>query len=171
MNCLKNIFIKNNLKIDKNYLIGQGFDIHLLKESNNKYVILAGYKIKCNYMVIAHSDGDVVYHCAANAILGAIQKGDIGEYFKDTNFKNKGLDSYKIIEFAINQMKKNQKIVNIDLTIVCDKIMLTKYKKQIKKQLVNITNCNKINIKATRFEDDRLAIACICNLLITQQLY
>lgn len=165
---LKNIFTKHNLKINKKYLIGQGFDIHMLEQKRNNKIVLAGYAIPCDYKVIAHSDGDVVYHCVANAILGALQKGDIGEYFKDTDIKNKDLNSQKIIEHALNQLNKNQVIENIDLTIISDKIMINKYKREIKKQLVKLTNCSKINVKGTRFEENKLAIACVCNLLIAQ---
>lgn len=164
----KNIFTKHHLKVSKKYLIGQGFDIHMLEQKKNSKILLAGYEIPCDYKVVAHSDGDVVYHCVANAILGALQKGDIGEYFKDTDQKNRNLDSQKIIDYALSQFTKKQAIENIDLTIICDKIMINKYKKEIKKQLVKITNCSKINIKATRFEENKFAIACVCNLLIVQ---
>lgn len=50
------------------YLIGQGFDQHKLIKKINSSIVLGGIKVKCNYQIIAHSDGDVILHSLSNAI-------------------------------------------------------------------------------------------------------
>ena len=103
-------------------------------------------------------------HAIANSILGAIGKGDIGIYFPDNNNNNKykNIDSSLILLFAISQLPKGYKINNIDLTIVCDKIKLSNYRKQMVDNLINLTKCKNVNVKFTRFEQEKKLIACRC---------
>ena len=147
------------------YLIGEGIDYHKLTPSKNGNVILGGVKISSQYKIVAHSDGDLVYHAIANAILGALQLGDIGDYFSDKNKKKKNMNSKAIIDYALHQLKK-KKIQNIDLTIICDKILLSKHKAKIRNNLIKITKCKLVNVKATRFEENKNLIACKVALLI-----
>ncbi len=149
------------------YLIGQGIDQHKLVKKTNSTIVLGGVKNKSNYKVVAHSDGDVVLHSLSNAILGCIQGGDIGEYFKDTDPKNKNLDSSKILKFCLKKLNK-AKIVNVDLTIQCQNIILKDLKKQIKQNLIELLNCKKVNVKATRFEQKSDLIACHSIVLINK---
>lgn len=148
------------------YLIGQARDIHqLIKKKQKTKIILGGYTTKNHYAIKAWSDGDLVLHAISNSILGAIGKGDIGIYFPDTDRKNHHLDSKKILSFCLDLMrKKKYQIVNIDLTILCDMIMINPIRKQIKKSLINLlTKSNKeiqINVKATRFEQNSNMIEC-----------
>jgi len=140
------------------YFIGQAKDIHKLKTSKGK-VTLGGFSFNCNHKVVAVSDGDVVLHAIANAILGASQSGDIGMYFPDTDPKNKGLDSAKILAKAIAlAKKKGYSFVNCDLTIVCDKIMINPIRTNICNSLYKLLKSKLVNVKATRFEENKSLI-------------
>ena len=132
-------------------------------------MILADTKIKSDYKINAHSDGDLIMHAIANSILGAIGKGDIGIYFPDNNNEYKNIDSSLILLFAISQLPKGYKINNIDLTIVCDKIKLSNYRKQMVDNLINLTNCKNVNIKFTRFEQEKKLIACRCITIVIKK--
>jgi 2-C-methyl-D-erythritol 2,4-cyclodiphosphate synthase len=108
-----------------------------------------------------------VLHTIANAILGALQLGDIGLYFPDNKTRNKGIDSIKIINFAIDRLKKAKyKLVNIDLTITCENILLGSNKALIQKSLAKILHTKLINVKATRFEHPSNHIKCDAVLLV-----
>ncbi len=144
------------------FLIGEGFDIHKLVKVKNNFMVLADAKIKSDYKIKGHSDGDLVMHAIANSVLGAIAKGDIGIYFSDNNDKCKNIDSSLILLFAISQLPKGYKINNIDLTVICDKVKLSNYRKQMTDNLINLTKCKNINVKFTRFEQDKMLIACRC---------
>ena len=110
------------MNTNSKFLIGEGFDIHKLVKVKNNFMILADTKIKSDYKIKAHSDGDLVMHAIANSVLGGIAKGDIGIYFPDNNNKCKNIDSSLILLFAISQLPKGYKINNIDLTVICDKV-------------------------------------------------
>jgi 2-C-methyl-D-erythritol 2,4-cyclodiphosphate synthase len=56
--------VRNNMKI------GFASDIHQLVP--NRKLILAGVVIPAPFGELAHSDGAVVYHAVAEAILGAL---------------------------------------------------------------------------------------------------
>lgn len=140
--------------------IGFGKDIHKLTKAKTK-LVLGGYEFKSNYKIVAVSDGDLVLHAIADAILGACQGGDIGIAFPDTNIKCKHMDSKLILDYAMTMAKsKGLSIGNIDLTIVCDKIMINPIRKYIAQRLIKLCKTKKINVKATRFEQNLNLIEC-----------
>ncbi len=143
---------KNDINIFKKYLlykskIGNGFDIHKLGTGN--YLSIGGIKIKSNYKAIGHSDGDVVLHSVIDALLGANAKGDIGKFFPPLK-KYKNISSIELLNKIKNKIDlDNSIIINLDITIICQKIRLEKYKAPIKNNLSKLLKCNKnlINIK------------------------
>ena len=97
--------------------VGQGYDVHRFTDGD--FIILGGVTIPYEKALEAHSDGDVVLHALADAILGAAALGDIGKHFPDTDPTFKGADSrvllrhvYKIVQ------EKGYKLVNADITII-----------------------------------------------------
>ena len=177
---------KDNLKITdkadidlfKSYLnkkikVGNGFDIHKLKRG--KELSLGGLKIKSNYTAIGHSDGDVILHSLIDAFLGTKSNGDIGTYFP-------ALKKYKDIssDILFNENKKNInfeqiQINNIDITIICQKIRLEKYKNKIKNNISKLCKCDSeiINVKAKTADKvgtigKSKAIACWATVTITE---
>ena len=145
---------KNDLSIFSSYIkhelkIGNGFDIHRLRKGS--HLILAGVKIKSNYELVGHSDGDVITHSLIDAILGSQSKGDIGEYFPSTNKNYKNISSKLLLNDIVKMLKFDLKIIkNIDVTVICQHIKLSKYKKLIKKSISSLLECpiGKINVKA-----------------------
>ena len=140
--------------------VGFGKDIHKLIKTKTK-IVLGGYEFKSNYKIVAVSDGDLVLHAIADAILGACQGGDIGIAFPESNIKCQNMDSKLILNYALTMAKKkNLTIGNVDVTIVCDKIMINKIRKYIVNSLSKLLKTNKINVKATRFEQNKNIIEC-----------
>ncbi|MGL4647226.1 MAG: 2-C-methyl-D-erythritol 2,4-cyclodiphosphate synthase [Mycoplasmoidaceae bacterium] len=151
------------------YRIGQSNDIHTLK-INESGITLGGLKIKTNFEIVSYSDGDVVLHALADAIYGALGLGDLGDHFKDNDEKNRNLSSTIILEDALTKMKfLNYEINNLDLTIICEKIYLGNYKKEIAHSLKQLTGCKHINVKATRWEEDKNTIQCNCIVLLRKE--
>ena len=151
---------------------GLGYDIHRLEKGRD--LILCGEKIDYEYGLVGHSDADVVLHAIINAILGALGKGDIGEHFPDTDPKYKGIDS-KILLSEVLELLNNDgyKIGNLDVSIICQRPKLLKYKPKMKANLVKLLNISedKINIKANTNEGmdaigKGLAIASLANFFI-----
>lgn len=148
------------------FLVGQGIDIHKLEQKNKTLQKLGGVEFTLDYKIIAHSDGDIILHTIANAILGALSLEDIGYYFPDTDSKNKNLDSFIIANFALKEMKKrNMRINNLDITIISEHIYFRNIKNRIKNNLITFLNTTNISLKATRWEEDKNLIQ--CNVIIT----
>lgn len=121
--------------------IGQGFDIHRLVE--NRDLILGGVKIPYEKGLLGHSDADVLIHAIIDSIFGAMNIGDIGEHFPDTDPRYKNISSLELLKLTGElSYKKGYKIINIDSTVICEEPKLLNYKKEMKK---NISNALKIS--------------------------
>lgn len=137
------------------YRIGNGLDFHKLTLDANRFLVLGGHKIESEYALIGHSDADILLHAISDAILGALGKGDIGEYFPDTDPQWKNMDSVLIINKCISLMHElGYTIVNLDSTFICERPKITPHKTAIRVSLSKILNLSVdcISIKATTTE-------------------
>ena len=184
-NDYKIAFIKGELKNNKiTYLddikiskvsFGIGFDIHRLVK--NKKLYLGGTKIPFHSGLQGHSDGDVILHAIIDAILGAIQKKDIGTYFPSNKNKFKNIRSPKMLKPIIENLYENNfSINNLDINLICQKPKVSTYRNRIINSLSNLMNLdrNKINLKGKTVEKLGLigkekAIA--CEVLISIKKY
>lgn len=97
--------------------VGQGYDVHRFNDGD--HIILGGVKIPYEKGLEAHSDGDVVLHALADAILGAAALGDIGKHFPDTDPEFKGADSRVLLRHVYKIVQETgYKLVNADITII-----------------------------------------------------
>ena len=133
--------------------IGHGYDIHRLTEGD--FVTLAGVKIPCDYAVVAHSDGDVVLHAVADALLGATGLGDIGHFFPDNDPDNQNRDSREFIEHILALChEKHCTVSNVDVSVIAETPKLKTHIQAMKQMLADVlkTSDNRVNIKATTNE-------------------
>ena len=98
---------------------GIGYDIHRL--SQNRKLILGGVEIPYLLGLEGHSDADVLSHAIADALLGAICAGDIGQHFPNTDESIRGISSIDILK-RVTQIvaEKKGRIVNVDATIIAE---------------------------------------------------
>ncbi len=97
--------------------VGQGYDVHRFNDGD--HIILGGVKIPYEQGLEAHSDGDVVLHALADALLGAAALGDIGKHFPDTDPEFKGADSRVLLRHVYRIVQdKGYRLGNADITIV-----------------------------------------------------
>ncbi|EGZ31666.1 2-C-methyl-D-erythritol 2,4-cyclodiphosphate synthase [Malacoplasma iowae] len=148
-------------------LIGNSTDIHKIIEEKNSWQKLSGMIIKSDYKIVAHSDGDIILHSIIDAILGALGVGDIGEYFSDSDPKNKNINSLTMLQKVISIMHRcGFKINNVDITFISEHIMLANYKFEMRMLLRKILNCNNVSLKATRWEENKLLVQSNCSLIL-----
>lgn len=133
--------------------IGYGIDYHQLVEGREFW--LGGILIPHTKGALGHSDADVLLHAICDAMLGAVNAGDIGTHFPDTDATFKNIDS-KILLRKSNEViqSKGYKIVNIDSTVCLE---LPKIKPHIAQMQEAIAAClgidtDLISIKATTTE-------------------
>lgn len=148
-------FLVQNVK--EEIRVGNGFDVHAFGENNqeNGTIKLCGIEIECEKKIIAHSDGDVAIHAVMDALLGAVAMGDIGDHFPPSDNKWQNCDSREMLKIVNGILaRKGATILNIDLTIICERPRISKYKAQMKQSLAEVLNIaeSKINVKATTTE-------------------
>lgn len=148
-------YINYYLTHQKEYKIGHSFDFHPFSE--NRKLILGGVTIESPFGLAGHSDADVVYHSVAESIIGALQYGDLGTHYPDTDNKYLNIDSSIFVKDMKKKLEEeNYKIVNIDIIIYLEKPNLKNYKKLMVKNLQEILQCEYINVKATTLEKQGL---------------
>lgn len=133
--------------------IGFSKDIHRIVEG--KPFILAGVKIDTPFGLLAHSDGDVVFHAVAESILGALSLKDLGTYFPDTNEEYKNCDSSIIVSKVVEMMNERKyHVSNIDILIELEFIKLSKYIDQMVKNVADLLQIgvDQVSIKAATNE-------------------
>merc|ERR1711879_861682 len=148
-------------------------------ESNGPVVI--GGVVFDEFGIVAHSDGDVVYHSVVDAIFGALTLPDVGQFFPDTDPRWKGAASDVFMDEAWRQMDSlDYRIGNVDVTIIAQAPrMIVKdhpaaepgkpydHKLAMTDNIASLLGCppNRVNIKARTHEKvdsvgEKRAISC-----------
>ena len=152
--------------------VGSGFDIHRFEYG--EYLTLGGVKIPFIKGLQAHSDGDVLVHSLIDAILGAINAGDIGAHFPDDDVQYKNANSLDLLQNICKLMSsEGYFLMNMDATIILEKPKLSKYIDKMKENIAETLSCSKdiLSIKATTsegigFVGRQEGIACLCSILL-----
>lgn len=125
--------------------VGIGFDLHRLVE--NRKLFLGGVEIPYIKGLLGHSDGDVLLHALADAILGGIGEEDLGEHFPDSDLSYENVSSSFFIEKILDLAhKRGYRILNVDTIIVAEEPKLTPFKKKIKENLARMLKIDVANI-------------------------
>ena len=159
--------------------IGHGFDIHrMVPYSEAKQPIVVGGVVidhvdqkwtdregtytgvpgsiyETQLGVLAHSDGDVIYHSIVDAIFGALTLPDIGQVFQDTDPRWRGCDSSKFMEHAYGVMAYHgYRIGNVDVTLILERPKVANFKPRMKENIMRLlhTTSGRVNIKARTHE-------------------
>ncbi len=155
-------------------LVGSSFDIHPFEKGGELY--LAGVLIENGKHFLAVSDGDVVLHSVTEAILGALNSGDLGDNFKETDKINQNRSSFEFLAFALKKANDlNYRVKNADITVMLEQPKLGLKKTLISKALMQALDCPLVSVKATTFEKNGLigqsqAIGCLATVLLEEKL-
>jgi 2-C-methyl-D-erythritol 2,4-cyclodiphosphate synthase len=99
--------------------VGLGYDIHRLV--TGRPLVLAGVTLPWDLGLEGHSDGDVICHVVADALLGAAGLGDIGQYFPSDDEKWRGASSIKLLGGLGTMLEQGGFTVhNIDVTVILE---------------------------------------------------
>ena len=159
--------------------IGHGFDIHRMvpyceakqplvvggviidhadqkwTDKDGSYTGIPGSIYETQLGVLAHSDGDVIYHSLVDAIFGALTLPDIGQVFQDTDPRWRGCDSSKFMEHAYDVMSYyGYRVGNVDVTLILERPKVSGFKQGMKENIVRLlhTTNGRVNIKARTHE-------------------
>jgi 2-C-methyl-D-erythritol 4-phosphate cytidylyltransferase / 2-C-methyl-D-erythritol 2,4-cyclodiphosphate synthase len=132
------------------YRIGQGIDVHPFRE--DRPLILGGVRLSDSHGLDGHSDADAVLHAVTDAILGALGKGDIGQYFPSTDERWRGAESRTFVKEATQLVaERNGAIENVDITIMTEAPKLAPHREWMRESIASILGIEdeRVNIKAT----------------------
>lgn len=132
---------------------GIGFDAHRLVE--NRRLVLGGVVVPHERGLLGHSDADVAVHALMDALLGAIAAGDIGQHFPDTDPAWKDADSIRLLEAVAAILGGcGWRIVNTDLTILCEKPKLAPHIPEMRRRMAEAMGVamDAVSVKATTVE-------------------
>jgi len=135
--------------------IGHGFDTHALE--GGRRLLLGGVEIPHSRGLAGHSDGDVLLHAVASALLGALGEGDLGSHFPSDDPALKGIASAKLLERVLAQVEaRGLALVNLDTTVVAQEPRLAPHLGALRAGLAAAlgSDPSRVNVKVT--STDRL---------------
>lgn len=127
--------------------VGIGYDSH--RFAAGRRLILGGVEIPHDRGLSGHSDADVLTHAVIDAILGAAGLGDIGTLFPDTDPAWAEADSIDLLRTVVAMLRGP--ILNIDVTVICEKPKLGPHREAIIHRLAEVTSA-RVGVKATTNE-------------------
>ncbi len=99
--------------------IGHGYDLHRLVPDRPLW--LGAVELPWERGLLGHSDGDVVCHAIADALLGAAALGDIGHLFPDTDPATEGIAGAEILRLTAARLAEaGWAITNVDATVIAE---------------------------------------------------
>jgi 2-C-methyl-D-erythritol 2,4-cyclodiphosphate synthase len=132
---------------------GIGYDIHRLTE--DRKLILGGVEITHTRGLEGHSDGDVLLHAIADALLGAICAGDIGHHFPNTDESIRGISSLEILRRVTALLaERRARVVNVDATIIAESPKIAPHIPAMQKKIADAIGTSEfgVSVKATSNE-------------------
>src|SRR5882757_5630321 len=132
---------------------GIGYDIH--RFADGLKLILGGVEIAHARGLEGHSDADVLSHAIADALLGAIGAGDIGQHFPNTDDSIRGVSSIEILKHVTRLLtEKKACVVNIDATIIAEEPKIAPHVSAMRNKIAAAIDSSESNlsIKATTNE-------------------
>ena len=122
-----------------NIRVGYGEDSHKLV--SNRPLIIGNVVIPDSpHGALAHSDGDVLLHALADALLSSASLGDIGHYFPPTNPAFKNINSAEILQEVLKVVKVHWKIEILNLVgvVILDEPKLGELRSNIQKKVAQL---------------------------------
>jgi len=135
------------------YRIGFGVDFHQLAEGRELW--LGGVQIPHSKGSLGHSDADVLLHAICDALLGALNLGDIGLHFPNTDAAYKDIDSKVLLQKSYALVRaKGYRLVNVDSTVCLEAPKIMKYAGAMRAAMAAVleVDADDISIKATTTE-------------------
>ena len=132
---------------------GIGYDVHRL--ATGRKLILGGVEIAHSRGLEGHSDADVLSHAIADALLGAIAAGDIGQHFPNTDESIRGMSSIEILRRVSAMLtEKKARIANVDATVIAEAPKIAPHIAAMRRIIAQAIGVNEslIGIKATTNE-------------------
>jgi 2-C-methyl-D-erythritol 2,4-cyclodiphosphate synthase len=132
---------------------GLGFDTHPRDEG--RPLLLAGVRFEGEAGLAGHSDGDVVCHALADALLGAAAMGDLGMHFPDTDPSHLGINGLDLLGRAVALLlERDLTPRSCDLVLLAERPLIGDRRDEMRSELATALGIptKQVSLKATRPE-------------------
>jgi 2-C-methyl-D-erythritol 2,4-cyclodiphosphate synthase len=153
-------------------LVGLGFDVHAF--APGRPLLLGGVRFDGPEGLAGHSDGDVVCHALADAMLGAAALGDVGDHFPDTDPAFTGIGGLDLLG-RVAEMVRAAGVhpVSADLTIIAERPSIAPVRDAMRRALCGTLGVvtDRVSVKATRPEGLGLSgdgVGCIALVVLAR---
>jgi 2-C-methyl-D-erythritol 2,4-cyclodiphosphate synthase len=133
--------------------VGIGYDVHPF--GKGRRLMLGGVHIEGEQGLSGHSDGDVLLHAIADAVLGACGLGDIGQHFPPDDPTYSGADSLDLLRRVVVLAKETGcSVENIDATVIAERPHLQPFIQRMRQRIASAVGVAEaqVNVKATTHE-------------------
>ena len=128
--------------------IGHGFDAHPLV--SGRRCVLGGVEVPSDAGPEGHSDGDVVLHALADALLGAAAAGDLGSVFGTSRPEWKDVPSSRLVAH-VRELTDHPPIVNVDVTVIAARPRVSPFADTMREKVAALlgTEVSRVSVKAS----------------------
>lgn len=130
--------------------IGQGVDAHAFEAG--RPLLLGGVRIPHDAGLAGHSDGDVLLHAIASALLGALGAGDLGAHFPSSDPALAGIASGEILRRVLAMASAaGLAIGNVDATVIAQTPRLAAHLPALRESVAKLLGAplSCVNVKVT----------------------
>ena len=132
--------------------IGIGYDIHPL--AGGRPLVLGGVELPHERGLAGHSDADALVHALCDAILGALNLGDLGAHFPETD-EFAGIASLELLRrVAAMAAERGWRIVNADCIVHAERPAIAPHRAEMSRRMAEAAGIDAavVSVKATRGE-------------------
>ena len=128
--------------------IGQGLDAHPLVAGRR--CVLGGVEIPSDGGPEGHSDGDVVLHALADALLGTAGVGDLGSVFGTTDPRWKDAPSSLFVTEALARAG-HPVVLNVDITLIAERPRVGAFRDDMRRAIAVLLGIppERVSVKAS----------------------
>jgi len=133
--------------------VGIGYDIH--RFAPGRRLVLGGVVLPYKKGLLGHSDADVVLHAVADALLGAVGAGDIGEHFPDTEERYKDISSLTLLRRVAGVLRRaGYRVGNVDVMLLLEAPRISAYRRRMRQNIAAALGvaAGRVSVKATTQE-------------------
>lgn len=128
---------------------GTAYDIHRLAPA--RPLVLGGVAIPSACGPVATSDGDIVYHVIAEAIISGLRLGDLGTLFPESDPANQGASSDRFVkEMGDRLASSDGRICSLEVDLFFEEVSIRPYKAEMVQNIARLLGIDGavINLKA-----------------------
>jgi 2-C-methyl-D-erythritol 2,4-cyclodiphosphate synthase len=118
-------------------------------------LLLAGVRFEGEPGLAGHSDGDVVCHALADALLGTLALGDVGDHFPDADPAVAGIAGLDLLARTVALLaERGATPVSCDVTVIAERPHVGSRREEMRRNLAAALGISleRVSVKASRPE-------------------